>query len=394
MRLSTIPNPLSLRGSARKHQEFYRSPSSIDGEPGGLLRAEPVRVKLLPGVQLRVRAWRVLYRSSSANRAPIAVSGIVLVPHGTYQGPRPLIGYAIGTQGHAQRCAPSLQLVAGLEYETPLITRILRRGWAVALTDYPGLGTGGGHPYIVGRALGPAVLDSMRAARNLADTGLAEDGPAALFGYSEGGTAAAWAAQLQPTYAPDILLVAAAVGGVCADLEYSADFLTGGRFAWLQAYAAAGLDIAYPELRLARYLNDHGHRMYPRLIDTHIVGQIIARMPYRFDRARYVVTDPLTDPDWLARMRENRLGALAPAAPVLLTHGSADQAVGYEQAIQLHDDWSRLGVDVTFRGYRGLEHLTAAVAHTRTALPWLSAHIADHRANDTGTPPITGFETA
>ena len=82
----------------------------------------------------------------------------------------------------------------------------LARGWAVAITDYQGLGTPGDHTYMVGRALGPNVLDAMRAARKLSPAELPVDGPAAIMGYSEGGAAAAWAAQLQPVYAPDVRL--------------------------------------------------------------------------------------------------------------------------------------------------------------------------------------------
>jgi hypothetical protein len=36
-------------------------------------------------------------------------------------------------------------------------------------TDYPGLGTPGVHAYLMGESEGRAVLDSVRAARNLPD---------------------------------------------------------------------------------------------------------------------------------------------------------------------------------------------------------------------------------
>ncbi|MFE6862923.1 lipase family protein [Nocardia sp. NPDC057668] len=377
MRRPTTP----LRAAALRHRDFYRPAAGgvAAGPPGTLVRAEPMIARLLPGIALRAHAWRVLYTSTTALGAPVDVSGTVLVPRRPYPGQRPLIGYAIGTQGHGAHCAPSLQLLTGLEYETALIMALLRRGWAVALTDYPGLGASGRHPYIVGRALGPAVLDSMRAARQLEAAALPPEGPAALFGYSEGGTAAGWAAQLQPTYAPDIPLAAAALGGVAADLEFQGEFLDGGRFAWLLAYTALGMDVAYPELDLDGYLTPAGRKMAARLADTHIVTQILTGLPFRFDRHRYLTEDLMAHPDWLARFRENRLGGIAPAAPVLLTHGQRDQVLGYAQAPVLRDDWTRLGVDVTFRGFRGLEHLTAGPAHTRVAVPWLAGQLGEGR---------------
>jgi secretory lipase len=183
-------------------EDFYKPPEPVPpGDPGDLIRFEPMQAYLVPGVRLRVRTWRVLYRSTSAIGEPTAVSGAVLVPHARLRGPRPLIGYAAGTHGIGDSAAPSRLLGVGPEWEAGMIALLLARGWAVAITDYQGLGTPGDHTYMVGRALGRNVLDVMRAARLLAPSDLPTDGPAAVVGYSEGGAAAAWAAQLQPTYA-------------------------------------------------------------------------------------------------------------------------------------------------------------------------------------------------
>ena len=199
---------------------FYEPPDPLgDGEPGDVIRSEPMDAYLAPGVRLRARAWRVLYRSTSAIGRPTAVSGTVLVPYGRIRAARPLIGYGVGTHGIGDSAAPSRLLARGLEWESGMIAMILARGWAVAITDYEGLGTPGDHTYMVGRALGPNVLDAMRAARQLHPSELPEQGPAAIVGYSEGGAAAAWAAQLQPGYAPDVPLTAVAAGAAAADVE-------------------------------------------------------------------------------------------------------------------------------------------------------------------------------
>ena len=34
----------------------------------------------------------------------------------------------------------------------PELARLLARGWVVVATDYPGLGTPGPHPYLVGQS--------------------------------------------------------------------------------------------------------------------------------------------------------------------------------------------------------------------------------------------------
>ena len=66
--------------------------------------------------------------------------------------------------------APSRLLCRGLEWEAGLIAMLLARGWAVAVTDYQGLGTGtrGTHQYTVAGTLAHNVLDSVKAAHGLA----------------------------------------------------------------------------------------------------------------------------------------------------------------------------------------------------------------------------------
>src|SRR5437763_14045225 len=95
---------------------FYDPPSPLpDGRPGDIIRAEPVDAYVVPGVRLRARAWRILYHSTSAVGEPTAVSGTVLMPHGS-QRRRPLVGYATGTPGIAAAAAPSPLLPRGPEW--------------------------------------------------------------------------------------------------------------------------------------------------------------------------------------------------------------------------------------------------------------------------------------
>jgi Secretory lipase len=48
---------------------------------------------------------------------------------------------------------------------------MLSRGYIVVATDHPGLGTDGIHPYLIGESEGQAELDSVRAARDLPNSG-------------------------------------------------------------------------------------------------------------------------------------------------------------------------------------------------------------------------------
>jgi fermentation-respiration switch protein FrsA (DUF1100 family) len=353
-------------------EDFYIAPDPLPpGEPGEVIRAERFDTYLVPGVRIRARAWRILYRSTTATGEPTAVSGTVLVPRGRRRGPRPLIGYAVGTHGIGDAAAPSRLLARGREWEAGLIAMVLARGWAVALTDYQGLGTPGDHTYMVGRALGPNVLDAMRAARTLAPEELAVQGPAAIIGYSVGGAAAAWAAQLQPTYAPDVPLAAVAAGAAAADVETAGPSLDGTFFSFFIAYGGIGYAAAYPELDLDSYLTPLARNGIEALRESSILQAVL--FGPRFVRASDLTQPNVLElPEWRARLAENRLGDIAPQAPVLLHHARRDQIVSFEQSMNLRDDWERLGADVRLYVTRGgVDHISGALAGTPVALDWV-----------------------
>jgi pimeloyl-ACP methyl ester carboxylesterase len=364
------------RRQARCSTDFYLSPEPLpQGSPGEVIRAEPMDAYLAPGVRLRARAWRMLYRSTGAVGEPTAVSGTLLLPLGGSRRPRPLVGFAIGTHGIGDSAAPSRLLCHGRDWEAGLMAMVLARGYAVAVTDYQGLGTPGDHAYMVGRALGPNVLDSMRAARQIAPDVLPEDTPAAIIGYSEGGYAAAWAAQLQPTYAPDIELAGVAAGAAAADMEVAGPRLDGSFFSFFMAYGGIGYAAAYPELELDPYLTPRARDGIAALRRSSVL-QAAVRGPHFIRSSDMTDPDVLSMPEWKARLRENRLGTIAPAAPVLLHHARQDQIVSFDQSQQLLADWQGLGADVRLYITRGgVDHLSGALAGTPVALDWLSRRI-------------------
>jgi hypothetical protein len=355
---------------------FYLPPDPLGpGLPGELIRAEPMDAYLLPGVRLRARAWRILYRSTGATGEPTAVSGTVLIPSGLRRRQRSLIGYAIGTHGIGDAAAPSRLLARGWDWEAGLMAMVLARGWALAITDYQGLGTPGDHAYMVGRALGPNILDCMRAARALVPDELPADGPAALIGYSEGGAASAWAAQLQPDYAPDVPLRAVAAGAAAADVESAGPSLDGSFFSFFIAYGGIGYAAAYPELDLDAYLTPLARRGIDALRDSTIVQAVISG-PKFIRAADLTQPNVLELPEWRARLRENRLGTIAPEVPVLLHHARRDQIVSFVQSVNLREDWERLGADVRLYVTRGgFDHISGAVAGTPIALDWIARRL-------------------
>src|SRR5262245_44254561 len=63
-------------------------------------------------------------------------------------------------------------------------------------------------PYLIGESEGRAVLDSVRAARDLPDAGASNR--FAVWGHSQGGHASLYTGELAASYAPDLKLVGVA----------------------------------------------------------------------------------------------------------------------------------------------------------------------------------------
>src|ERR1700689_3992869 len=123
---------------------------------------------------------------------------------------------------------------------------MLARGYVVAATDYPGLGTPETHPYLVGDSEARAVIDSVRAARQIQAVGAGAR--FVVWGHSQGGQAALFTGLLAHDYAPDLQLLGVAAAAPATELStlMNADLDTsGGRnltamtlWTWARVYQA------------------------------------------------------------------------------------------------------------------------------------------------------------
>lgn len=350
---------------------FHVPPDPLPaGAPGDVIRSAPVRLAGVPGV----RAWRVLYRSTTATGGATAVSGIVAVPARRQAGPRSLVGVAPGFPGMDDRCAPSRTLPRDPSSETPLIALLLARGHAVAITDYEGLGTPGEHRYVVGASEAHAVLDVLRAARRLPEANIAPVGPAVVTGYSQGGHAAMFTAEEQPAYAPDVPLRGVAAGGLPADFEAIARFLDGGWFSQLFSAVALAYDAAYPEIELDELLTSRGRAAVAEARRDCIENLLTSR--WSFSRlSRLTVRDPFADERWLRRFRENRAAQRRPPMPLLLYHSRADQGLPFAQAQAARDRYCALGATVRWHADVGTEHALGFLRGIPRTVRWLDERL-------------------
>jgi len=349
------------------------------GTAGALLSATAERAELLPGIGFGGRAWLLSYRTTGGRGEPLTASGTLLVPARPAAG-RPLVAVAPATRGLADRCAPSRTLRSGHDLEAYAYAQLLSRGWAVAVADTPGLGSAGEHPFAANRALGPSVLDVVRAARAVPGAGVPAAGPIGLEGYSEGGGAVGEAAQLQPSYAPDVVLAGVAVGGVDADPLAAARALDGTGYSWVVGYALAGLAAAYPALDVRAALTPLGASTLDRLRDS-CSGDAPSAEPGGTRLTSLVTGDLLARPDVAAALTAGTLGSVAPSAPVLLQHAVHDDLLPFTQATGLRDRWCTAGARVRLEPIPTGGHVAGAVAATPGAVSWLADRFAGRPAD-------------
>ncbi|GAA2076534.1 lipase family protein [Streptomyces albiaxialis] len=361
---------LGLAGGAQA-QEAPASPKAEAG-PGDIVSSEPTTFQYWPGHPADADAWKISYNSTSADGEQNTVSGTVVVPKDGKTGPRPLITYAVGSVGLGDKCAPSAGFPDGSTAEAPLINAALVRGYAVAVTDYEGLGTPGDHTYTVAQAEGTAVLDAARAAQRLPEAqkmGVSAESPVGIMGYSQGGQASAWAAELAESYAPELKVKGTASGGVPADLAKVAEHANGGESAGYIMMAAVGHDAAFPELKLDKYLNDEGRKLVD-VTKNGCVGEILdAGKGKKIEDV--TTSNPLDQPDWQKAIDANKLGTKTPTAPVFLYHGEADETIPYELGTGLRSDWCGKGLPVQWQSFPGKSHVQTAIDGNGPALEWL-----------------------
>lgn len=360
---------------------FYETPATLPSANGTVIRSEKMTFLLDPldATSLVRNAQRVLYKSTNRRGKAIAVSGTVLVPNAPWigLGSRPVIGYAPGTQGMADRCAPSRQFSEGIEYEGIGIEALLLRGYAVAMPDYEGLGTVGIHTYMDRVSQGRATLDAVRAAQRLSGTGLSSSSPVGLMGYSQGGGAAASAVELASTYAPDLRVRGAVVGAVPADLDTVASTLDGGLYSSFAFFALRGLAASY-DVDLAPYLNANGRATSDR-VETECVFDLLNNAFVKSSTLSYngqpMSTLMDTEP-FRSIVAAQRIGTIKPTVPVLVTHSALDDVIPYSVGKQMARSWCGKGANVRLHTNVAPLHVGGIVPHVAESLPFFEARFA------------------
>lgn len=334
-----------------KPGKFYDLPDPLpEGVPGTVIRSEKMSNRSIPE---NADAWRVLYLSEDMNGEPIAISGMIVAPKDAELGtPRDIVSWATGTIGIYPECGVShtnkpFSATSGLN-------ELIDLGYVVAITDYQGRSTAGVHPYLIGPAEAHAVLDAVRAARQMVPN---TSDRFALWGESQGGHSAMWSAQMANDYAPELELVAVAIHAGALDLltvseanmdtQFGSVILGMSITAWSEYYPDAHIeDIVKPESR--KLFDKLAHFCFTKPLAILLMGDIPVAN-------QMMLVDPTVTEPWRSIMIENT--PVGPVdVPILLTHGTDDPLIPIAVAEQETERRCAEGESVTFVSFEGVQH--------------------------------------
>jgi len=365
---------------------FYAQPDPMpDGLSGTILDSRAVTFTPFLGIPLPNPAWQLKYLSSDTFGQPIAAIATVvrpLVPSAI--GPV-LLSYQSAEDSLGNHCAPSHTLTGSTANgntqaeSAAYLPGLYALGWTVVVPDHEG-------PYSVygvGTLEGQITLDGIRAAESFAPLGLPGSATrVAMWGYSGGALATAWAASLQPSYAPELNVVGVASGGTPADLKSAAEAFDSGlgnAFFSLGFSAVIGINRVYTDLVPDSILNDKGRAAVAALKDG-CVGMTGDGSPAPTGHfADYVtIADPLNSPAALATYPKIDLPqrGRTPTAEVYVYHSQLDELIPIAGTDAMVQAWCTDGAKVHY--YRGItgEHVSFAVTGGPDALLFLASRFA------------------
>jgi pimeloyl-ACP methyl ester carboxylesterase len=326
--------------------------------------------------------YTVLYVSTTVDNTPIAVSGVIIVPGaGAPAAPpegRTVLSWAHGTTGLGDTCAPSKQYPSGKVGEEALAQVAVGRGFVYTATDYQGLGPPGPHPYVVGLSEGRNVLDMARAAERLPGSGATATSKVLVWGHSQGGGAAAFAAELAPTYAADLDVVGAMVGAPATDFAAIAAQNDGGPYFGFSFMAAAGFKAAYPQLSYDSILNDAGKQAVASISEA-CSDEILKDFSGQHARD-YELASPDDAPGWKEAFAANEAGQMKTPVPVFIYQGDQDQIIPVAVTAQLLDKYCALGLTAERKTYPNTDHTSVIPAALGDILAFANDRLAGRPA--------------
>ncbi|GED96304.1 lipase [Gordonia crocea] len=352
-------------------------------KPGELIAARRVNLATYSFLPLNVDAWLISYRSTNTRGEAIPAVATVAKP----KGPRTskttrVLSYQIAEDGTALYCSPSYQLQMGsipsnisgnadASAEGLLINSSLAAGWTLVIPDHQGPDSA----YAAGPLAGRITLDGIRAAKNFRPARISDDAKITMTGYSGGAIATGWAAELKKSYAPELNVVGAAMGGVPADITDLLNNANGGLTSGLIMGGMIGVAREYPELErfMRQRMNPLGQALVaaknPLCLTYHSVIAPFVNIKGLFN----LPGDPLAYPTPRKVLNQLRMSRTTPDFPVLITQAVMDEVVPVGQVDRTVKRYcSRPGAQIDYVRDHFSEHVTLAALSYPSSMVWLN----------------------
>jgi pimeloyl-ACP methyl ester carboxylesterase len=342
-------------------EDFYVVPDPLPaGEPGDLIRTQPIDA---PDGQVGLR---IMYHSTDVNGDDRAVTGVVYYPTtAPPEGGWPIIASGHGTTGIAEQCAPSRFPLEPMAFGVPGV----RVG-----TDYIGLGpVGEVHSYLSATAEGNAMVDSVVAARNLAEANAGDRWLAV--GHSQGGHAALITNEIAADRMPGMELlgtVAIAPGSMFTE-SYGDDVQIG----IITTMVLLGARDEHPDVDPADYLNAEALAAGQKVTTESCLDQIINVMLPFAASPDFYVQDPRTDDgtgrEWL---EANDPAQQVSESPLLLVQGGKDGIVVPARTEALFAKLCEMGQVVDYIDLPDADHATEPAQAADQITTWFTDRLA------------------
>lgn len=396
--LALVP-ALSATAAPSSGDPFYRYTGSTPLSsiaPGTVLKTRTLAYHLA-GVPLPLEAVQLLYRTANQLGTPVTNVTTVVQPVVRVGAPR-LAAYQSFYDSLNPNDEPSVAIAGGVSLggaianvETAVFAPLLLAGYSIAIADTEGQQA----DFAAGPEYGITTLDGIRAALHSARVGLGTNTRVGLLGYSGGAIATEWAAELAPSYAPDLNrnLVGAAQGGVLVDPAHNLHYVDGSAvWAGVMPMAIVGVSRAFG-VDLTPYLSAYGKQVAAALQKASI-SQVLAAypgltwtklalpqyptpesVPVYVQLVNHLIMGRSGTPRMPMMFGQGANGVLEGTAPSP-TYGAGDGVMIAGDVRTLARQYCAAGVKVSYTQYDALSHFTTAPVWIAQAVPWLMARVA------------------
>lgn len=339
---------------------FYTSPASSElaaAAPGTVLRYRALPAASL-GSSLK-EGWQLMYRSANTKDEPVAMVTTVLIPKAAPATGRKLLSYQSFYDSLTLDCSPSGQATSNSLLEKTFFQTALNKGFVVTMADYEGLQS----QWIVARNSGHGVLDGIRATLRFTKSGLNASTPVGMLGYSGGGFATAWAAELAGSYAPELNIIGAAEGGLPVNPINVAKKVDGTFWAGAYLGAVVGLSRGYPEVKVEDYASAQGVEAIKDIGKRCLTGTPNLLTAYAYKKGSQLLKDPnfLDLPLMQAINKENTMGQFAPKIPLHIFESIGDQLMPIADVDALAAFYCANGSTLQYKPVSGTDHVLGAL---------------------------------